>query len=94
MFVWSHWAEDGLCLVRTIVINGNCSMAEFVVRLSAGIIAVTIYSRHTSWQRKRSRYLSIDGVPPRHYTADMNISRVNADLVCQRAAEKALVAVV
>ena len=86
-------AEDGLCLVRTMVINRNCSVAELAVRLLAALVVATIYSRGPTWQQKRSHYSSIDRARPRHYTADMDISRVDLPSVCQRAADKALAVV-
>ena len=82
-------AEDGFCLVRTMVINRNCSVAELALRLSAALVVATIYSRHPTWQQKRSRHSSIDRARPRHYTADMDISRVDLASLCQRAADRA-----
>ena len=72
------------------MIDRNCSVAELAVRLSAALVVATIYSRHPTWQQKRSRYSSIDRARPRHYTADMDISRVDLPSVCQRVADKAL----
>ena len=82
--------EDGFCLVRTMVIDRNCSVAELAVPLSVAVVVATIYNRAPIWQQKRSRFSSIDRGRPRHYTADMDISRVDLPLVCQRAADKAL----
>ena len=67
-------AVDTFCLLRTLVIDCNCWLDEVVVRWSAALVVATIYRRHPTWQHKRSRYSSIDRVPPRHYTADMDIS--------------------
>ena len=89
----NHRAEEGLCLVRTIVIDRNCSLAELALLLSATLAVAPIYSRHPIWQQKRSRFSSIDRVQPRHYTADMDISRVDPPSVCHRAADKALAVV-
>ena len=75
------------------MIDRNCSVAELAVRLSAALVVATIYSRHPSWQQKRSRYSSIDRARPCHYKADMDISRVDVPSVCQRAADKALAVV-
>ena len=86
-------AKDGFCLVRTMVIDRNCSVAELAVRLSAALVVATIYSRHPTWQQKRSRYSSIDRARPRHCTADMDISRVDLPSVFQRVADKALAVV-
>ena len=86
-------AEDGLCVVRTMVIDRNCSVAELAVRLSAALVVATIYSRPPTWQQKRSRYSSIDRARPHHYTAGMDISRVDLPSACQRAADKALAVV-
>ena len=52
-------AEDRFCLVRTMVINRNYSVAELAVRLSAALIVGTIYSRHPTWQQQRSRHSSL-----------------------------------
>ena len=82
-------AGDGLCLVRTMVIDRHCSVAELAVRLSAALVVATIYSCHSTWQQKQSRYSSIDRARPRHYTADMDINRVDLPSVCHRAADKA-----
>ena len=89
----NHRAENGFCLVRTMVIDGNFSVAELAVRLLAALVVATIYSRHPTWQQKRSRYSSIDRARPRHYTADMDISRVDMPSGCHRAADKALAVV-
>ena len=59
-------AEDGSCLVRTMVIDRNCSMAELSVRLSAALVVAIVYSRHPTSQQKRSRYSSIERVRLRH----------------------------
>ena len=75
------------------MIDRNCSVAELAVRLSAALVVATIYSRHPTWQQKRSRLSSINRARPRHYTADMDISRVDLPSVCQRAADKALAVV-
>ena len=83
-------AEDGFCLVRTMVIDLNCSPAELAVRSSAAPVVATFYNRHPTWQQKRSRYSSIDRARPRHYTADMDISPLDLPSVCQRAVDKAL----
>ena len=83
-------AQDGFCVVRTMVIDRNCSVAELAVLLSAALVVATIYSRHPTWQQKRSRYSSIDRARPRHYMADMDINRVDPPSVCLRAADKAL----
>ena len=71
----------------------NCSVAELAIRLSAALVVATIYSRHPTWQQKRSRYSSIDRTRPRHYTGDMDIIRVDLPSLCQRAADKALAVV-
>ena len=39
-------AKDGFRLVRTIVIDRNCSVAELAVRMSPALVGATIYSRH------------------------------------------------
>ena len=85
--------EGVFCFVWAIVIDCNCSVAELAVRLSAASGVARIYSCHPTWQQKRSRYSSIDHVRPRHYTADMDISRVDVPSVHQRAANKALAVV-
>ena len=77
--------------MRTMVIDRNCSVAQLAVRLSAPLVVGTIYSRHPTWQQKRSRHSSIDRARPRHYTADMDIKQVDLPSVCQRAPDKALV---
>ena len=64
-------------------------MAHLAVRLSAALVVATIYSRHPTWRQKWSRYLSIHCARPRYYMADMDLSRVDLPLVCQRAADKA-----
>ena len=81
--------EDGFCLVSTILIDRSCSVADLAVRLSAALVAATIYSRHPTWQQKWCRYSSIDRARL-SYMADMDISRVDVPSVCQRAAHKAL----
>ena len=83
-------ADDRFSLVRAMVIDRTCSVAKLAVRLSAAPLVATIYSRHPTWQQKWSRYLSIDLARPRHYTADVDISRVDLPSVCRRAADKAL----
>ena len=75
------------------MIDRNCSVAELAVRLSAALVVATMYNRHPTWQQKRSRYSSIDRAPPRHYTVDMDISRVDLPSVCQRATDKGLAVV-
>ena len=82
-------AEDGFCIVRTMVITATARV-ELAVRLSAALVVATICSRHPTWRQKQSRYLSIDRARKRHYMADMDISRVDLPSVCQRAADKAL----
>ena len=42
-------AEDGFCLVRTMVIDRNCSVAKVAVRLSGALVVATIYSRQLTW---------------------------------------------
>ena len=86
----NHRAQDGFCLVRAMLIDRHCSVTELAVRLSAAMVVATIYRRHPTWQQKRSPYSSIDRARPRHYTADMDISRVDLPSACQRAAGKAL----
>ena len=68
----------------------NCSVAVLAVGLSAALVVATIYNRHPTWQPKWSRYSSPDRAWPRHYTADMDISRVDLPSLCQRATDKAL----
>ena len=75
------------------MIDRNCSVAELAARLSAAVLVATIYSRHPTWQLKRSRFSSIDRARPRQYTADMDIKRVDVPSVCQRAADKVLAVV-
>ena len=79
--------------MRTMVIDRNCSVAELAVRLSVALVVATIYSRHPTWQQRRSSNFSIDRARPRHYTADMDISWVDLPSVCQRAVDKALAVV-
>ena len=47
--------KDGFYLVRKIVIDRNCSVAELSVRLSAALVAAAMYSRHPTWKQKGSR---------------------------------------
>ena len=75
------------------MIDRNCSVAELAVQLSSALVVATIYSRHPTWQQKWSRYSSIDRARPCHYTADMDISRVDLPSVLQSAADKALAVV-
>ena len=75
------------------MIDHNCLVAELAVRLSVALVVATIYSRHPTRQQKRSGYSSIDCARQRHYTADMDISRVDLPSVCQRAADRALAVV-
>ena len=46
-------AEGGFRLVRTMVINCICSVAQLAVRLSAALVVATINCRHRTWQPKR-----------------------------------------
>ena len=71
----------------------HCSVAELAVRLSAALVVATIYSRHPTLHSKRSRNSSIDRARPRHYTAAMDMNRVDVPSVCQRATDKALAVV-
>ena len=64
------------------MINRSSLVAELAVQLSAALVVATIYSRHPTWQQKRSRYSLIDRAQPRHYTADMDNSRVDLPSVC------------
>ena len=64
------------------MINHNCLVANRAVQLSAALFVATIYSRHTILKQKRSRYSSIARARRLHYTADMDISRVDLPSVC------------
>ena len=76
--------------MRTALIGGNCWVAKLAVELSGAMMVIAIYSNHPGEQEKHSRYSSIDGMRPRHYTTDIEISRVDLASVCQPAADSAL----